>query len=296
MNKTPFRIENQLPSHFAEHYPLFIEFLKAYYSWLHRSDNISPTELAAMKEDESWQGVDVEGFIRTGEPSLIGLNPLQDALQEMSPGTELDHLADDYTLERRFEIFETADGDDFQDLDERSMESTRLNEKHLDAWFKTFDFVKTTDNLIENYGRLLEASYVPYLTNDYENIVMADIGGQRYRSLDNVRLLKVLKDIYSIRGTEKAAQLFFSIFFGEPAEVYRPKDNIMIADESMVLDGENSIRDDEFYNEFSYVIRTSRDPIVYDYYFRTIYLKHFHPAGFKVFMMKRPDRNTSQEN
>lgn len=282
------RIAGQLPAHFREQYPQFIEFMKGYYRWLHRSDNVTPEELVSLQEDTSWETVDVDGFIRTGEQALAGQNPLLDKTQERPPGTEMDLLADDYTMERRFEVFETADGDDFEDGDGRSLESTRLNEKHIDEWFTSFDFVKTTDNLIENYGRLLDARSSPYLTNDYKNIVLARIGsGQRYRTLDNIRLLKVLKQIYAIRGTEKAAQMFFSIFFGEPVDTFNPKDIIMIADESMVLDGANSLRDDEFYNEFSYVILTNRDPAVYDYYFRTIFLKHFHPAGFKVYMQQR---------
>uniref|UniRef100_A0AAU6W321 Baseplate wedge subunit n=1 Tax=Pseudomonas phage Cygsa01 TaxID=3138529 RepID=A0AAU6W321_9VIRU len=282
------RIDGQLPAHFREQYPAFIAFMKGYYRWLHRTDNVCPDELEALKEDPSWQSVDIDGFIRTGDQALAGQNPLLDKMQERPPGTELDLLADDYTMERRFEDFETADGDDFQDEAGRSMESTRLNEKHIDEWFTSFDFVKTTDNLIENYGRLLDSTYVPFITHDYKNVVLARTGsGQRYRTLDNIRLLKVLKHIYAIRGTEKAAQLFFSIFFGEPVETFNPKESIMIADESMVLDGANSLRDDEFYNEFSYVILTNRDPAVYDFYFRTIFLKHFHPAGFKVYMQKR---------
>lgn len=288
MPNQDIRIAGQLPAHFREQYPAFITFLRGYYAWLHRTDNVTPHELASLETDTSWQTVDIDGFIRTGDQSLAGQNPLLDKIQERPPGTELDLLADDYTMERRFEVFETADGDTFEDQDTRPMESTRVNDKHIDEWFTSFDFVKTTDNLIEDYGRFLDSGFSPYLTNDYKNIVLLRTGsGQRYRTLDNIRLLKVLKHIYAIRGTEKSAQLFFSIFFGEPVDTYNPKDNIMIADESMIPDSLNSLRDDDYYNEFSYVILTTRDPVVYDYYFRTIFLKHFHPAGFKVFMQQR---------
>lgn len=288
MPNQDLKIAGQLPGHFTEHYPQFIEFLKGYYAWLHRTDNVTPNELEALRTDTSWQKVDIDGFIRTGEQSLAGSDPLLNKVQEVPPGTELDRLADDYTMERRFEVFETADGDDFTDQDDRSLESSHVNQRHMDEWFTSFDFVKTTDNLIENYGRLLDSEFVPFLTSDFKNIVLARTGdGQRYRTLDNIRLLKVLKHIYAIRGTEKAAQLFFSIFFGEPVETYNPKDNLMVADESMELDGVNSLRDDEYFNEFSYVILTTRDPAVYDFYFRTIFLKHFHPAGFKVYLQKR---------
>jgi len=292
MPNQSLRIESQLPSHFREHYPDFVAFLKGYYEWLHRTDNVTPGELEMLKSDTSWQKIDIDGFIRTGEESLAGQSPLIDKIRETPPGTEADRLADDYRMERRFEEFETADGESFSDHSDRPMESTRVNEKHMNEWFSSFNFAKTADNLIENYSHLLTASYDPFNTSDSENVVVFNSENpKRYRTLDNIRLLKLLNHIYAIRGTEKAAELFFNIFFGETIETYNPKVDIMVADDCMVLDSAKRLRDDEVFNEFTYVILTNRDPAEYDFFFRTIFLTNFHPAGFKVHLQKNAEVN-----
>ncbi len=287
MSNIPVRVRGQAPSHFQEFYPDFLKFMELYYRWLHREDNITPAELEMLKNDESWHNVDIDGFIRSGDENLLGGISLIDKVQQKPGGAEIDSMVEDYLLERGFDGFETADGEVFTDSAQRTIETSRRNEKHLDGWFKTMGFIKTVDKLIDDKGRWLTSDYQAFKTSDDQNIVvLGSTNDTRYRTLDNIRLLKVLKDLYSIRGTAKSVEIFFSLFFGESVSVHYPKTDILVLEDNFVADGTGVLRDDSMYNEYTYVIDVIRDPEYYEFYVENIFKKYFHPAGFNVFLRK----------
>jgi hypothetical protein len=101
-------------------------------------------------------------------------------------------------------------------------------------------------------------------------------------ALDQVLFLSLLKHIYAIKGTEQSIKLFFDLYFNEQVSVFYPKPLIGVIDDNMIVDGIQLIRDDQEYQEYSYIINVSQPPAYYDEIFQTIYKKLIHPAGFRV--------------
>jgi hypothetical protein len=95
-----------------------------------------------------------------------------------------------------------------------------------------------------------------------------------------------MKHIYSIKGTEASMKIFFRLYFDEEVTIHQPKSMIAVVDDNWVLDGIQVLRDDELYQEFSYVIIVSKDLEFYRDIFKLIYMKMVHPSGFRVALIK----------
>ncbi len=102
------------------------------------------------------------------------------------------------------------------------------------------------------------------------------------RSLDRVRLYKIIADYYNARGSEESIYAFFRIFYNEFVTLVYPKDVLFtVADlEKGTTSTVNKIRDSFRYQEFSYVVKSKDDEANW----RNEYLKFVHPAGLKFFV------------
>lgn len=102
------------------------------------------------------------------------------------------------------------------------------------------------------------------------------------RSLDRVRLYKVIADYYNSRGSEESVYAFFRIFYNEFVTLIYPKELLFTAGdpEKGTISTENRIRDSYRWQEFSYVVHSESDQVNW----KNEYLKFVHPAGLKFFV------------
>lgn len=255
------RIKDLLPKHYQQYYPRFITFLTKYYEWLYRTSGLSEQEVADLRNDTSWLARDIDRFIATGQiryidpqtdPTSID-NAIIDINGTESIGIQAKMLPDNFNMEDDFNGFITADEYDFTDANDDDMELSALEENVLDGWFNSMGFDRIKRSRIKALNMV-----------------------------DQVLMLSLLKHIYAIKGTEQSIKLFFDLYFDEQVTVFYPKPLIGVIDDNMVIDGIQLIRDDEEYQEYSYVINVANDPSYYDDIFETIYKKLIHPAGFRV--------------
>jgi len=102
------------------------------------------------------------------------------------------------------------------------------------------------------------------------------------RSLDRVRLYKVIADYYNSRGSEESVYAFFRIFYNEFVTLVYPKELLFSTSDpdKGTISTENRIRDSYRWQEFSYVVNSGTDQAEWI----NEYLKFVHPAGLKFFV------------
>jgi hypothetical protein len=256
MSNPSGRIEDQLPYNYREDYPNFIILLKKYYDWMYGS-NLGADEISALRSDTSWISTDIQKYIETQQSRYIGRS-IDDAIIELnnvpSPGTASDLLSNNISLNISPDNFVDKNGVQFLDSSSSQLSTPGINKDILKRKF-------------ENMG------YFPVDTNEFLLL-----------PVDQVLMISLLKHIYAIKGTFQSIKLFFNLFFNENIEIYYPKLNIAVIDDNFVLDGVDVLRDDRYYDEYSYVIKTQNAPEHYTELFNSIYLKLVHPTGFNVFI------------
>lgn len=256
-NNPSERIEGQLPKHYKEYYQRFIAFMQAYYDWLHRESGLTSGEVELLRSDTSWVKTDIDGFMNSGSIQNIGSSDVDAAIIEkgniLAPGKEVDMQIPYRMLDNMFDSFISADESYFTTADGEVLESNDYSNDEVDNWLQTFGY--SFDNDVSDLN-----------------------------PLDKLLLVRLLKYIYKIKGTKKSIELFFSMYFGETVEVYYPKFDVAVIDDNFILDDKKFIRDDYYYQEYSYVIRVQQDPSVYQQIFDKVYMKHIHPSGFNVFL------------
>ena len=254
------RIKELLPEHYREYAPRFIIFLQKYYEWLYRRSGLSQNEINDLTSDTSWLHKDIDKFISSGRIKFLDANPvtnLDNALVELNntanPGRVSDNLMDNFFLENNFKGFLDRNAIPINLAKDTSVEFPTTENAVLDSWF-------------------------------------ASMGSERFKrrdltslnNIDEVLMLSLLKHVYAIKGTETSIRLFFTLFFDEDILIYYPKLDIAVLDENFILENVNSIlRDDDKYQEFSYVITTIHSWSVYKQLFENIFIKNIHPAGFR---------------
>ncbi|CAL9977330.1 head closure Hc2 [Vibrio phage D528] len=196
---------------------------------------------------------EIESMIEEGyDKAAISL-----AQSVKNPGASAQEMAGNRMLERSFDRALTLDGLEIETKDGAILEFETRKSEYTSSWLKDFGFP----------------------------ITQREPGTSKYRNIDPTRLVKLLAHIYSIRGSVKCMELFFSVFYNGAVGVKFPRENIATIDGNMVLDGaSNSIRDDDYYSEYSYVISVSgvADPNLP--VFIELYKSMFHPSGFKMFI------------
>jgi hypothetical protein len=259
------RIKDLVPSHYRESAPRFITFLEKYYEWLYRSSGLSTEEIDDLRNDTSWLEKDIDRFISTGqlkyidqsddvavvETSLVQLNNIG------NPGGLSTDLPKNYTLDDDFRDYSSNDGSVIQDTNNDAIDVPTVENRIIDGWFNSMG--------LDRIKR--------YRMDALDNI-------------DQVLMLSLMKHIYSIKGTEASMKIFFRLYFDEEVTIHQPKSMIAVVDDNWVLDGIQVLRDDELYQEFSYVIIVSKDLEFYRDIFKLIYMKMVHPSGFRVALIK----------
>lgn len=239
-------VRGQLPKWMSAESPRVIALLDRYYDWQYRN-GLSKGEVKALRSREAGGGA---------------YDPLANSLlvneQEnyVQPGIWTHHFHDNMTLNRAFEGFETADGETFTEESGLIWDSVSDIKAGIELWSKRMNHTPSN------------------------NLTSLD-------GIDEVRYIRLLKCLYASKGTNFVLQLLFNIFFGENVEFFNPKLSLALIDDNMVLDGENTlIRDDDVYQEYSIVVKVSRDPSYYQEVLDRIYFPNFHPGGFKLTLEK----------
>lgn len=262
-------VKESVPANYLDDYPKFVLFFEKYYEWLYRDGGFTKAEKDILLNDARWLQTNIDDFIKTGNIQDIASTPdeIEQAIQLMSdggsPGAVAKNMLPDYLLDRRFDGFNTSEEEVFETADGHNFEAKYRNVDALNSWIQRMGF---------------------YIPED----------GSGIGNLDRIVLVRLIKHINAIKGTQKSAELFFSIFYDEDITAnnggagafFKPKYSILTIDDNTTeIDKKDSvIRDDDYYNEFSYVIRVKNDPSFYKELFDSIYLKYIHPAGFKVFL------------
>ena len=132
------------------------------------------------------------------------------------------------------------------------------------------------DNILKNKDiDRVDDEFIGYLENEIANDVPKDFDGNKSS------IYKNLISFYRTKGSIDCIKDFFRIFYGEKIEVFLPKKYVF-----NTSDGTRSktsdlskILDSNYYQDFSYVIKTSLNSEVW----RDKLLKVAHPAGYSVF-------------
>ncbi|ACV50086.1 hypothetical protein [Delftia phage PhiW-14] len=174
----------------------------------------------------------------------------------VQPGIWHQNFHDNMTLYRAFDGFETADAETFTESDGLIWDTVTDINAGIEMWSKRMNHTPSN-----NLSTL--------------------------EQIDEVRYLRLLKHLYASKGTNFVLRLLFNIFFGEDIQFFNPKLVLARIDDDMVIDGDTTlIRDDEVYQEYSMVIKVTRDPIHYQEILDRIYYPNFHPGGFKLTLIK----------
>lgn len=299
MNK--YTVKHQLPNHYVEHYPKFVRFMELYYEW-QTKHGLTAEEMQLLLDDDL-TNVDVDKYIQTGDQQYMSSvshrsEELIRRVDNKTPLEESNAICDDYLLKRKTETYSTSDGYIFECADDdvyadRSLYVSDVADKHIDQWHKFHNFPVTHNESIDAFVAFFDKNYNQVKDSDDKKLILATYALYgRYQTLDSTLLLKLLRSIYSIKGTRQSILLFFNIFFGEPVTITYPKRRLCIADgdsatNGMIPDGINVLRDDDVYQEFSILIETAKDPSEYQYMVDKIYKPIFHPSGFRLEIRKR---------
>jgi hypothetical protein len=259
------RIADLVPAHYREYAPRFITFLEKYYEWLYRASGLTENEIEDLRNDTSWLEKDIDRFISTGKLRYFDQEALptivEDAIIDINntanPGIQSSKMPDSFTMEDDFNGYHTSDGSEITDANDITVELSTVENQILDSWFNSMGFDR------------IKRSRIEALNN-----------------IDQVLMLSLLKHIYAIKGTEASIKLFFNLFFDEQITIYQPKQDIAVIDDNWIIDNIQVIRDDELYQEYSYVILVNGEVEDYQAIFEGIYLKVVHPSGFRVELQK----------
>jgi hypothetical protein len=210
---------------------------------------------------DAWKSPDMESFIKTGAVKYTDnwssdFDDLEDRVSRYrAPGAWNQQILSQMLFEREFDSFVTADGESFLGEDDASFEARFLDDAVLDSWATKFNHTRS--------------------------------GSKGLQARDEILFLKTLKHLYANKGTQKCIEIFFQAYYDEKVEVYIPKFDICYLEDNFILDHDKVLRDDSVYQEYSYVVYVQNDPSFYAKEFEDVYIKNFHPGGFKVTLIKK---------
>ena len=139
-----------------------------------------------------------------------------------------------------------------------------------------------------------EAMDIDSAAANYLELIQKEIAAVIPRSIQvNKRsLYKTIIDYYKIRGSADSIEVFFRLLFNDTVEVEYPYNKTLIpssgnydTSQNQYLDNKGFLSDDikihdsDFYQKFSYLIRTGQNLSSWN----DVYARLVHPAGFKYF-------------
>ncbi len=233
-DKISHLLNSQVPDFVLEDHPLFLDFVKAYYSFL-ESAEITLTNIGDPDHVQLETQTTVSNFIQ-----LNGTNQQGD--------DNGDRILLEDTSYGDFINGETITGQTsgatatvlIEDVDAGS----RLFVTHQNKFIEGELIVGSTSaaeatilkyraNPVQNIQQLLDypdpdKTIQGFLTK-FRNTFLASIPDTLNADIDKRKLIKNIKSLYRAKGTKRASEIFFKLLFNENAEIRFPKENILRA-------------------------------------------------------------------
>lgn len=157
------------------------------------------------------------------------------------------------------------------------------------------EFVRDTDGWGDLLERLTEIRNIDVTESEFAEILRKEYGNAfpDLGTLDDNVAIRLFEYWYRSKGTRDAVEAYFRLFLNSNAEIIFPRDNMFIVDggdynteESRYLNVDSHIdestmvlQDDDFYQIFSYLVRS--DISIVDW--GSAFEKIAHPAGWNFF-------------
>ncbi|ARK07987.1 hypothetical protein phiA829_167 [Aeromonas phage phiA8-29] len=236
-----------LPSHFSKSYPQLVEFLEIYSSFLY-DKSLQPHEVQEFISDESWWDKRNNVFSSPEERLFYKIRDLQETRKLFGFEQNNVQLVEQKSLLGGLTNIRSLDGLILGSSDSREIDADDKQEIHLQSWLS--DKGLTVEETIDSF--------------------------------DIASFVKLARHIFKIRGSMECARIFFEAMYGGRVISYLPRVDISALDSNMVLDGTNYLRDDSYYDEFTYEINLigSKYRMLGQKYF-DLWKERFHPGGFK---------------
>lgn len=245
------RVGKHLPLHFKDMYPKFVAFIELYYDFMNSSDVMNEVFRGRIQAGETnLIRDDSDLFIATLDERLSGIRQDQGDIEVSdwrAPSWWTENMMSILNMERIPESLFVSNDEVLTTRDGEVFQSNFVFKRTVEDWMKDSGFP--------------EASV---------------FGG------DIILTSRILRSLYQLKGTSKALELFFNVFYGENVNVINPNNLIACIDDNFVLDSNVQIKDDLSFSEFSIIVQTEHEKDYYEPLFTDVYLKMFHPAGFGV--------------
>jgi len=229
-------INSQVPEFVLSDHPKFVEFLKAYYTFL-ESAEISVTSV------QSTDGLQLESEINTDTSTL-----LLDASRLDSDRTQLDS-GDKVILESstygKFTRGETitgqtskatsvilkedlANGKLYISAQNKFIEGELLVGANSNAQAVLGDYKSNPVNTIQELLQFRDpdkvvSNFLTKFRNEFLNTIPENLDA----GLDKRNLIKNIKSVYRAKGTSKGHEIFFRMLFGLTSETVYPRENML---------------------------------------------------------------------
>lgn len=252
-------VQDIVPGHYLSEYPKFITFMEIYFRYMY--GKMTPAELEYRLTDATWWKGNKTPPTEGTDEYYEFIMALTNLKEQKRPGEAARRLQKDLLLVREKEEARDRSNTPLVDKDGKPIMLFANQSKETDVW-------------VDNMGL------------EYNTYDKGQIG---FGQADTRRVIKLMRHFHRLRGSNHLMRLFFGIFFGmENVTVDYPRSRISTLDNNFVPDGNNNLRDDRKYSEFSYVIQVKRtatnkvteqekDTVAW------LYKKLFHPAGFEAF-------------
>ena len=229
-------LNSQAPEFVVSEHPKFLEFLKAYYSFMESAE-------LAVTSVEQTDGVRLETEIETSQSSL-----LLDASRIDTDRTQLDSgdkILLENTVYGKFTRGETITGQSSGATSVILTEDIDNGKLYISAQDKFIigeAIIGSTSNanaIIDNYRPnpvnniqdLLNfrdpdkviANFLTKFRNEFLNTLPETLG----TGVDKRKLIKNIKSVYRAKGTARGHQMFFRLLFGISSETVYPRENML---------------------------------------------------------------------
>ena len=229
-------LNSQAPEFVVSDHPKFLEFLKAYYSFMESAE-------LAVTSVEQTDGVRLETEIETSQSSL-----LLDASRIDTDRTQLDSgdkILLENTVYGKFTRGETITGQSSGATSVILTEDIDNGKLYISAQDKFIigeAIIGSTSNahaIIDNYRPnpvnniqdLLNfrdpdkviANFLTKFRNEFLNTLPETLG----TGVDKRKLIKNIKSVYRAKGTARGHQMFFRLLFGISSETVYPRENML---------------------------------------------------------------------
>ncbi len=244
-----------LPRHYSKFYGTFVEFLQKFIDILY-IENLDANTIAGYMEDESWWSDKDKTFTSPEKRQSAKIEAIIQQKGFHGIGAKAVEIVRSKTFEKKEFQLKSLDGFSLETSTERTLSTEEYDEAHYTAWLQTKGFLELKS--------------------------LMDIP----KHLDPILFVNTVKDLFRIRGTLACAKIFFSMMYECEASVFLPRKRLAKLDDNFSTDSLIKLRDDYFWDEYSYVVVLG-DSSNYSKYgdrFLDIWNRYFHPLGFNCFL------------